>query len=128
MDSRDWIISFKHPTRDEIVIRVAEAMGLDPDDEDEMKEAGIILFDGMEPAFVGVAERFEPVMVRMPSDDQVRMGRQHQFFAVYSYAKMIQVCQADGMDRDEAIDYLEFNTLGAYVGETTPAFIHDERE
>ena len=115
MDSKEWIEGFKHPTRDEIVDRVANALGIDPEDDDAMDEAGIILADGQEAAFVGIAERFEP-------------DGHHRFFAVYSYAKMIQICQADGMDREEAIEYLEFNTLGAYVGETTPAFIHDERE
>jgi hypothetical protein len=128
MNSKEWTDRFNHPTRDEIVDRVAEALGIEPDDEDEMEQAGIILFDGMEEAFVGVAERFEPVMVRGQDGKQVPMGGQHQFFAVYSYAKMIEVCQSDGMDRDEAIEYLEFNTLGAYVGEQTPAIIHDERE
>jgi hypothetical protein len=103
-------------------------LGIDPENEEEMAGAGIILFDGLEPAFVGVAERFEPVMVRAPDGKQVPMGGQHQFFAVYSYAKMIEVHQADGMSRDEAIEFLEFNTLGAYVGEQTPAIIHDERE
>lgn len=114
MDSKEWIEGFKHPTRDEIVDRVANALGIDPEDDDAMDEAGIILADGQEAAFIGVAERFE--------------DGGHNFFAVYSYAKMIEICQADGMDRDEAIEYLEFNTLGAYVGKQTPAFIHDERE
>lgn len=128
-------------TRDEVVARVAEALGVDPDDEDAMLEYSIILFDGQESAFVGVAERFEPVYTRETlrvvneageilseevTEDQT-FGR-HQYFAVYSYQKMIEAMEADGASRDEAIEYLEFNTLGAYVGETTPAIIHDERE
>jgi hypothetical protein len=114
LDSDQWISRFKHPTRDDIVTRVAEALGIDPDDEDALVEEGIILFDGQEYAFLGVAERFE--------------NGGHTFFAVYSYQKMIEICQADGMSRGEAVEYLEFNVLGAYVGEQTPAIMHDERE
>jgi hypothetical protein len=29
----------------------------------------------------------------------------------------------DGMDYDEAYEFFEFNTLGAYVGEQTPVFV-----
>jgi len=31
----------------------------------------------------------------------------------------------DGMDRIDAIEYLEFNTFGAYVGEKTPIYMWD---
>jgi hypothetical protein len=30
----------------------------------------------------------------------------------------------DGMTEEEAFEYLEFNTLGAWVGEETPMFVH----
>jgi hypothetical protein len=30
----------------------------------------------------------------------------------------------DGMSHDEAIEYLEFNTVGAWCGENTPAWIY----
>ena len=48
-------------TRDEIVDRIEE-MGL--------TDEGIILFDGMEEAFLGVAERFEPMTVRTVPEDR----------------------------------------------------------
>jgi hypothetical protein len=31
----------------------------------------------------------------------------------------------DGMDESEALEYLEFNTLTAYVGENTPIWCND---
>lgn len=88
-------------TRDEIVARI-EDMGL-IDEE-------LILFDGMEDAFLGVAERFE------------KGG--HIFFVVYSYEKMVEILSKD-MDRDEAVEYLEFNTVGLYAGPGTPAILRD---
>ena len=31
----------------------------------------------------------------------------------------------DSMELDEAIDYLEYNVWGAYVGEGTPIYAHE---
>ena len=43
---------------------------------------------------------------------------------VYDTSKIIDIlCERDGMDRETATEYYEFNILGAYVGERTPMFI-----
>ena len=43
---------------------------------------------------------------------------------VYDTSKIIDIlCERDGMDRETATEYYEFNILGAYVGEQTPMFI-----
>jgi hypothetical protein len=42
---------------------------------------------------------------------------------VYDVDKMIETLISQGMDRDEAIEYYEFNIVGAYVGELTPIFV-----
>ena len=43
---------------------------------------------------------------------------------VYDTSKIIDIlCERDGMDREAATEYYEFNILGAYVGEQTPMFI-----
>ena len=40
---------------------------------------------------------------------------------IYDYDKMVDVLvKRDGMDGDEAREYLDFNVLRAYVGEGTP--------
>jgi hypothetical protein len=44
---------------------------------------------------------------------------------IYSISKMIEILMQDGMDRVDAIEYLEFNTFGAYVGEKTPIYMWD---
>ena len=33
--------------------------------------------------------------------------------------------ERDGMTREEAIEWMEFNVVGAWVGETTPIFVHE---
>ena len=43
--------------------------------------------------------------------------------AVYDVGRMIKVLVDDGMDHDEAVEYLEYNTFGAYVGEKTPVYV-----
>ncbi len=43
---------------------------------------------------------------------------------VYDTTKIIDIlCERDGMERDEATEFYEFNIAGAYVGERTPLFI-----
>jgi hypothetical protein len=66
-----------------------------------------LLADGFEDAFVGMAER-----CGQPS------------LAVYDADKCLDVLmQRDGMSYDEAVEFFNFNTLGAWVGEMTPLFL-----
>ena len=39
---------------------------------------------------------------------------------VYDYEKLIQVFVEQGMDYEEAVEWVDYNILGAYVGDTTP--------
>ena len=66
----------------------------------------IILADGFEDAFVGVAER-------------CGMGP----VAVYDREKCIEVLMRANIERDVAEEFFEFNVIGAHVGERTPMFI-----
>ena len=42
----------------------------------------------------------------------------------YDYDKVIKLNMRMGMTEDEAIDYFNYNQIGAYVGEHTPIFIY----
>ena len=45
---------------------------------------------------------------------------------VYSKAKCIDIMMNENnMSYDEAVEYLEFNTFGAYVGNRTPIWVDD---
>lgn len=45
--------------------------------------------------------------------------------AVYSKEKCVRaLMKQDGLTDEEAIEYLEYNTFSAYVGEMTPMFIN----
>ena len=44
---------------------------------------------------------------------------------VYDYDKCMEVLQKrDGMTASESHEFMEFNVIGAYVGDFTPIFIH----
>lgn len=68
-----------------------------------------LLADGFELAFIGctqtIANGYLPV-------------------EVYDRQKCIEILvERDGMTREEAEEFFEFNTAGAYVGPQTPLFI-----
>lgn len=62
--------------------------------------------DGFDEAIIGVAERFG-----MPP------------VAAYDYEKVIAALMKDGMDRDGAEEYFDFNIGGAWMGDNTPVFV-----
>lgn len=43
--------------------------------------------------------------------------------AVYDIDKMIETLIEEGLDWDEAAEFLDFNVVGAYVGEKTPKYM-----
>lgn len=44
----------------------------------------------------------------------------------YSYDKMVQVLvDRDGMSREDAVEYLDFNTVCAWMGPGTPVIVYD---
>lgn len=78
--------------------RIADLIDINPD---------ALLADGLEDAYLGHT-----------------VNHHHQNVAVYDYQRCIDVLiQRDGMDYAGAEEFLQFNTLGAYVGENGPLFI-----
>ena len=73
---------------------------------DEIAEGAIIL-DGLDDAIIGTSQRInEPVL------------------AVYSWEKIIAILtERDNMDFEDAVEFVEFNILGAWVGENTPIVV-----
>ena len=68
----------------------------------------LLLADGFEGAFVGFARRFG----------------WHEPVAVYDYTRCLEILvERDGMDHLGASEFLEFNVIGAWVGEQTPIFL-----
>ena len=42
---------------------------------------------------------------------------------VYDYDKCVEIFMSQGMSHEEAIEWMEFNVVNAYMGEGTPIFI-----
>ena len=52
-----------------------------------------------------------------------------QPLVVYDAEKCIEILMnRDGMDREEAQEFFEFNTLGSWMGEGTPLFFYPTEE
>ena len=65
--------------------------------------------DGLEDAIIGVGSR-----INMPD------------VLIYSYNKCIDIfMDRDGMTHEEAIEWMDYNVTGAWLGETTPIFVHE---
>ena len=74
-----------------------------------------------------IAEINPEAMLADGLDDAI-MGMCMQFGAeplvAYDYEKCIEILiERDNMSRIEAIDFIQFNVIGAYVGLNTPVFI-----
>lgn len=65
----------------------------------------ILIADGLEEAFMGVAMQFNKLV------------------AIFDHDKCINILIERGLTFDEATEYFYYNVLGAYVGEQTPAFL-----
>jgi len=64
-----------------------------------------LLADGFNDALVGITSGIEPR-------------------AVYNVERMIDILvERDEMEYNDAVEYLEFNVIGAYVGEKTPVYV-----
>ena len=44
--------------------------------------------------------------------------------AVYDINKMIEVLIEEGMEYEDAVEFLDYNVVGAYVGDKTPQYIN----
>ncbi len=65
-----------------------------------------LLLDGFDDAIIGVAQRINlsPVVA-------------------YDVEKILNILCKDGMTYEEALEYYNFNILGAWMGEFTPIFV-----
>jgi hypothetical protein len=87
-------------TTEEIITELNEAF------EDEL-----LLADGFEDALLGTV-----------------VGACRSPVACYDYDKCVEILmRRDGMDEEAACEYLDYNAVGAYVGELTPLFLHNMR-
>ena len=76
-----------------------------------------------------IDEGFEDAVV-FESPDYVSavIGRTEDGRVIYSYEKMIEsLMSTDGMDREEAMEFIDFNTVRAlpYMGEKPPVIMYE---
>lgn len=66
----------------------------------------LLFADGFDEAMIGVA---------------TRCGQ--KTIVIYDLAKCIDVLTTQGLEYEEAVEHLDYNTLGAWVGDRTPGFV-----
>ena len=69
-------------------------------------------------------------MLKADGFDEAIIGYTYDMVAqeerlIYSVEKCIEILMQDDMDYLDAREYLDFNTIGAYVGKQTPIFLED---
>jgi hypothetical protein len=70
-----------------------------------------LLCDGFDEAIIGMAER-------------INLGP----VVAYDVDKMLNIMvERDGMTYEEAMEYFDYNILGAWMGENTPVYIQTYR-
>ena len=70
-------------------------------------EEDALFADGFDEAIIGISERFGRVPI-----------------VAYDRGFCISILmERDGMDYEEAVEFFDFNVIGAWVGEGTPEFI-----
>lgn len=71
--------------------------------------------------------QFEPEALTMSEHENALVGVCLQFgrpgVALYDYPKVLANLMAEGMSYEEAVEFFDFNIIGAWVGEYTPAFV-----
>jgi hypothetical protein len=74
--------------------------------EERYSDQEFLICDGLETAFCGVVERFgqEPI-------------------TCFDMDKIMKIYRLEGMSTEEAIEWFDFNVIGAWVGKATPCFL-----
>ena len=72
---------------------------------DVFPDTEVLIADGFEDAFVGVAFQCNNAI------------------PIFDYEKCLQILEDDGMSVEDAEEYLSFNVTGAWVGKNTPAYL-----
>lgn len=68
----------------------------------------LVLWNGMDEALVGYV-----------------MNKDLEPIAVYSYSKAVEVFLDQGLEYVDAVEYLHFNLIDAYLGERTPLWLYE---
>lgn len=64
-----------------------------------------LLADGFDEALIGIVRQFS------------------RHLALYDYRACVRILQSQGMTEEDAVEYMEFNVLGGWVGTHTPLFV-----
>ena len=70
-----------------------------------------------------VLEEEEALVAKDFEDALIGYTNGANLVAVYDYDVCVHILMEDNMTYEQAIEYMEYNVVGGYVGEKTPIFI-----
>jgi len=86
---------------------MSEIDGLDSFESLDDYDEETIYFNGFDEALLGLGTQF------------------NRDIAVYDFEKCVDILMSrDDMSYDEAVEYMDYNIIGAYVGAYTPIFLN----
>jgi hypothetical protein len=76
-------------------------------EKNEIYGGEALFADGFEGALIGIGQQFNADV------------------AVYDWDKCVEILMTrDGMTHEEALEHMDFNVTGSWVGKHTPVFLH----
>ena len=68
----------------------------------------------------------EAIIYEPKALDQAIIGMSHCSKVVYSYSKLVEVfMEMNDWDDETAVDWIQYNITGGYLGEYTPIIVYD---
>lgn len=98
-------------------------------DEDENQDE-VVEVDGEILKLDDILEEACPEALKADGFDGAIIGHCHDIATgcdriIYEYESMVKILvNMSNMSQEEAVEFLEFNVLGAYMGKNTPIFMH----
>jgi hypothetical protein len=73
-----------------------------------------------------ILDRYKELLTAVGFDDAILGVDPNSNRVIYSVTKCVNILmEEDGMDFEEAYDYLSYNSINAWVGEQTPIWCDD---
>ena len=95
-------------------------------DKENIKEFEELLTKKQEELKSSIAEANELAML-VDGHDNALIGWSTDGKAIYRVSDIVEtLMERDEMSHEEAMEYFDFNILGAYVGEYTPIYMYEE--
>jgi len=68
-------------------------------------------------------ERASDIALKADGFDEAIIGVSQQGLLIYDYMKCVHIMMSEGESEQDAVDWMDYNVVGSYMGEGTPIFL-----